>query len=88
MGKVAMLIRIMPADENVDLDGLIDKISKGLPKGIELRESRKEPLAFGAECLLVAFILPDEEGYVHTLEDYLRSFPEIQEFMTEFVTRV
>lgn len=83
-----MLIRIMPADEDVDLDELINKISKGLPKGIELRESRREPLAFGAECLLVAFTMPDEEGYVHALEDYLRSFSEIQEFVTEFVTRV
>ncbi|MCS7136068.1 MAG: elongation factor 1-beta [Nitrososphaerota archaeon] len=88
MGKVVMLIRIMPTDENVDLDELTEKISKGLPEGIELRESRKEPIAFGADCLLAAFIMPDEEGYVHILEDYLRSFPEIQELMTEFVTRV
>lgn len=88
MGKVVMLIKIMPADENVDLDELANKISKDLPEGIELRESRKEPLAFGTECLLAAFIVPDEEGYVHTLENYLRSFSEIQEFVTEFVTRV
>ncbi len=83
-----MLIRIMPADENVDLDELTNKISKGLPKNIELRESKKEPLAFGAECILAAFTMPDEEGYVQVLEDYLRNFPEIQEFVTEFVTRV
>lgn len=88
MGKVLMLIKIMPADESIDLDELSNKISKNLPNGIELRESRKEPLAFGAECLLVAFTMPDEEGYVCVLEDYLRSFPEIQEFVTEFVTRV
>lgn len=78
----------MPVDENVDLDGLADKISKGLPKGIELHESRREPLAFGAESLLMAFAMPDEEGHVYALEEYLKGFPEIQEFMTEFVTRV
>ncbi|MCL7385047.1 MAG: elongation factor 1-beta [Thaumarchaeota archaeon] len=83
-----MLVKIMPADENVDLDELTNKISRNLPNGIELRETRKEPLAFGAECLLVAFTMPDEEGYAYALEDYLKSFPEIQEFVTEFVTRV
>lgn len=88
MGKVLMLVKIMPADENVDLDELTNKISRNLPNGIELRETRKEPLAFGAECLLVAFTMPDEEGYAYALEDYLKSFPEIQEFVTEFVTRV
>lgn len=88
MAKVLMLIRVMPSDEAVDLDGLVDKISKGLPEGIELRESKREPIAFGAESLLMAFTMPDEEGHAYALEEYLRSFPEIQEFVTEFVTRI
>lgn len=88
MAKVVILMRLLPSNEDVNLDELAKKLLKNLPENIEVKDVRREPIAFGAESLLVAFSIPDEEGYVQRLEDYLRSIDEIQEFITEFISRL
>ncbi|MCF8885495.1 MAG: elongation factor 1-beta [Nitrososphaerota archaeon] len=80
MAKVFMIVRIMPTDEDVDLEELVSKIKSSLPENIEVSSTKIEPFAYGLNVLNVVFKMPDEEGYPAKLEEYLKSFEEISEF--------
>ncbi len=88
MARVAIVVRIIPADSNVNLDELSEKIKAGLPGGIELKEARKEPLAFGMSVLQAAFTAPEEEGSTDKLEEFLKSFPEVEDIEVVMVSRL
>ena len=88
MARVAVVVRIIPSDSDVDLDKLSEKIRAGLPQGIELKEARKEPLAFGMSVLQIAFTAPEEEGSTDKLEEFLKRFPEIEDIEVVMVSRL
>jgi len=88
MARVAMLLRIMPADQDVDLNNLIQKIKEGLPTGFELRDAKIKPFAFGMSVVEAMFTLPEEEGASARLEEYLRGFEDIQEINVLMSTRL
>lgn len=88
MAKVAVLIRIMPVDESVDIDDLINKIRTSLPEKIELASFKTEPFVFGLTVINALFKMPDEEGYPNKLEEYLKRFPEVGELEVVSMSRV
>ena len=88
MARVAMLLRIMPADQDVDLNNLIEKIREGLPSEFELRDVKIKPFAFGLSVIEAMFTLPEEEGASARLEEYLRGFEDIQEINVLMSTRL
>ena len=88
MARVAMLLRIMPADQDVDLNNLIEKIREGLPSEFELRDVKIKPFAFGMSVIEAMFTLPEEEGASARLEEYLRGFEDIQEINVLMSTRL
>lgn len=88
MGKVVMVVRIMPSGVDVDIEGLLSKIREGLPEGVGLASSKIEPFVFGLKVLEAAFTIPDEEGYSDKVEEYLRGFPEVEEIDVVALTRL
>ena len=88
MARVAMLLRIMPADQDVDLNSLIQKIRESLPSEFELRDVKIKPFAFGMSVIEAMFTLPEEEGASARLEEYLRGFEDIQEINVLMSTRL
>ena len=88
MARVAVLLRIMPADQDVDLNNLIQKIREGLPSEFELRDVKIKPFAFGMSVIEAMFTLPEEEGASARLEEYLRGFEDIQEINVLMSTRL
>jgi len=87
MAKVLIVVRIMPADSEIDVDELAKKLSSSLVQGIEIASVSKEAMAFGMHSLLVSFLVPEEEGATERLEGYLGSFSEIGEISIEGMTR-
>lgn len=87
MAKVLIIVRVMPADSETDVDELARKISSSPIEGIEVASVTKEPMAFGMSSLLVSFLVPEEEGATERLEEYLSSFSEIGETSIEGMTR-
>lgn len=88
MGKVAVLVRIMPADESVDIDRLVSKIKEGLPTRIELASVKVEPFVYGINAINALFTMPDEEGYLGRLEDYLRGLEDVGELDISGISRL
>ncbi len=88
MARVAVIIEILPVDQDVNLEELIEKIKRNLPEGFELKDHQVNPIAFGLNLIKAIFTLPEEEGVTESLEKYLESFEEIEEVNITTVTRL
>lgn len=87
MGRVVMIVRVMPSDSDVNLDALLEEIKSKLPPGFRLVSTGREPIGFGMESLLVGFSVPEEEGVTDRLEDYLRAIEGVGEVQVEALSR-
>ncbi|MCS7126285.1 MAG: elongation factor 1-beta [Aigarchaeota archaeon] len=88
MGKVIVVVRIMPIDETVDVDNLISRIKTNLPEKIELASVKVEPFVYGVNIINALFAMPDEEGYPAKLEEYLKEFKEVGEIDISRISRI
>ncbi len=78
MGEVALQYRILPDGLEVDLDGLLDSITKALPEGAQLKASEKKAVAFGLNAIHVLVVLDDKEGGVEKVESTLAGIQGVQ----------
>jgi len=88
MARIAMILRIMPADQDVDLNDLVQRIKKDLPSEFELKDVKIKPFVFGMSVIEAMFTLPEEERASARLEEYLKGFEEIQEINVLMTTRL
>jgi len=65
MGKVALILRVMPESPDVDLEILKTKISAKIP---EVQDVREEPIGFGLKALKIAVVVSDSGGQSDTVE--------------------
>ncbi|MEM2004298.1 MAG: elongation factor 1-beta [Nitrososphaerota archaeon] len=87
MGRVLMFVRIMPADSEVDIALLEERIRNTLPEGFRFVNSSREPIGYGMESLIVGISVPEEEGVTDRLEDHLRSIEGVGEVQVEALSR-
>jgi len=66
MGKVAMIVKVMPDSPEVDLASMEGSIRGAVP---ETTEIRREPIGFGLNALKVAVVVEDEEGSSERVEE-------------------
>ena len=80
MTRLLLVVKILPTGTEVDLDKLTNSIKENRGDGIELRQSEKEPLAFGLEFIKAQFTLDDAEGQMELLETSMKSAEGVSEF--------
>ena len=72
MTRLLLVVKILPTGTEVNLDELVNSLKQNLKDGIELKNSEKEPLAFGLEFIKAQFTLDDAEGQMESLENSVR----------------
>ncbi len=84
MGKTLVIIKVFPDD--VEKQEEVEKKLKELKTG-ELREIKKEPLAFGLNVFRIAVALPEKEaGNMDKLEQELQNIDGVSQFEVEAST--
>ena len=79
MTRLVARIKVLPTDVDTNLDGLVEKLKSSLPDGMQIKNSAKEPIAFGLNALIVDFLLEDKEGQMDKLESAVRDTEGVSE---------
>jgi elongation factor 1-beta len=79
MTKLVARIKVLPTDTDINLEGIVDKLRSSLPDGMQVRNSAKEPIAFGLNALIVDFLLEDKEGQMDKLESAIKDTQGVSE---------
>ncbi|MFH0714807.1 MAG: hypothetical protein V1847_03465 [Candidatus Diapherotrites archaeon] len=84
MGKTLIVYKLYPdGPENVDV---VEKAVREVKSG-ELKEVRREPIAFGMSLLRAAFLLPEKDDDASgKLEAELKALPGLNEVEVEMMT--
>jgi elongation factor 1-beta len=89
MARVAVIMRVLPSSIDVDLGELASKIERVLPEGYRVESRGEEPIAFGLKALKLVVSMPEEtEGGTETLEERIKSLPEVDQVEVEAVHRL
>jgi elongation factor 1-beta len=87
MGKVLVVVKVLPKDISVNLDELYQRIKENLPEILSLKGYKVEEIAFGLKSLKLYFSMPDNvEGGTSVIEDYLNKFESIEQIEIEFIS--
>jgi elongation factor 1-beta len=78
MGDVIVLIRVMPEDVGVDVDGIREEIKKRIPEGVRLRGLETKDIAFGLKAVNVVIQMKDSAGGPDAVQQALEKIPHVQ----------
>jgi len=87
MARLVARIKVLPTDIDVNLDAVVNKLKSSLPDGMEIKNSAKEPIAFGLNALMVDFLLDDKEGQMDMLESMLKETDGVSEIEVMNISR-
>ena len=87
MARLVVRIRILPADADSNLDGVVQSIRKGMPQGMEMKGHAIEPIAFGLNAIVADFLLDDAEGQMDKLEESIKTIEGVGEIEVTNISR-
>ncbi len=88
MGNVFVVLRILPTSPDINLEELIKEVQRVLPENVIMKQHKQEEIAFGLNSILIGLIMPDEEGYIETIEQRIKNIEEVEDLTIENITRI
>ncbi|MBY6293952.1 elongation factor 1-beta [Nanohaloarchaea archaeon H01] len=79
MGKISCVYKIMPADDETDLE----EIKEQIRERINVEDIGEEDVAFGLKAVKVSTITTDEEGGTDAVEEKLEGMEGVQSIELE-----
>jgi len=88
LARVVVSLKIFPADINVNLDALKEKIKSSLPSYASVYKFEEEPIAFGLVALIAHIVLPENQsGGLDEIERSIQSVGDVSDIQTIMVRR-
>jgi len=87
MARLVARIRILPAEAESNLENVVESIKKSVPKGMEMKSSSMEPIAFGLKAIIGDFLLDDSEGQMEKLEESIKSVEGVGQIEVTNISR-
>ena len=88
MGDVAVVLKILPSDSDVNVTSMMAAIKEALEGICELNKIEEQEVAFGLKAIRLEVIVPDEEGKIGAVESKLQSVDGVGQVDTDEVTLV
>lgn len=89
MARVVVSLKIFPADIDVNLDALKEKIRSALPSYASIYKFEEEPIAFGLVALIAHIILPEDlSGGLDEVEKRIQEISDVSDIQTIMVRRI
>ena len=79
MGKISCVYKIMPEDDETDLEDIKDQLEELL----DVQDIVEENVAFGLKAVKVSCITTDEEGGTDAVEEKLEQLEDVQSYELE-----
>jgi len=79
MGKISCVYKIMPEDDETDLEDIKDQLEELL----DVQDIGEENVAFGLKAVKVSCITTDEEGGTDAVEEKLEQLEDVQSYELE-----
>lgn len=87
MARLIARIKVLPAEAETDLDGVVESLKKSIPEGMEIKAHAKEPIAFGLNAIVGDFMLDDAEGQMDKLEEAIKGITGVGEIEVMNISR-
>ena len=87
MARLVARIRILPADAESNLDGVVRSLKGSMPEGMEMKGHAMEPIAFGLNAIVGDFLLDDAEGQMDRLEESIKSVEGVGQIEVTNISR-
>ena len=84
MAEVLVTYRILPKDQNVNVEKLLEEIKKKF----NVYSSEIQPIAFGIKAIILKVILPEEEGSTDKFEREIKGIEGVGEVNIIETTRI
>ena len=84
MGNALVVVKVYP--EGPDEVAQVEAGVKALKSGA-VKETRREPIAFGLELIKAGIVIPDKtDGIMEKLEEEIKAIPGVKDLEVEGVT--
>ncbi len=88
MGDVAVLLKILPTDVELDIDALKENVIGKVKPLCEINKVEINEVGFGLKAIKLQVIVPDQEGKIDLVEQAISSVEGVGQVDTEEVTLV
>lgn len=88
MGDVAVVLRVLPSDADVDIEALRTSITGKLKLICEVNKTEVQEIGYGLKAMKFQIIVPDEEGRIDRVEEAISSVEGVGQVDAEDVTLV
>lgn len=86
MGDVAVILKVLPEDNEIDVEKLKSQIVEEIKNVCKLNKSGLEEIGFGLRAIRLEVIVPDEEGKIDKVETNISRVKGVGQVDTEDVT--
>ena len=87
MTRLVARVKILPSEADSDLERIVETLRQNPPNGIVMKQSTKEPIAFGLNALVGDFLLEDAEGEMEKLEESIKKIEGAGEIQVLNISR-
>jgi len=78
VGNLLIRVKIMPGEADITPQQILEDLRSS--RGLEIRSSKEEPIAFGLVALVADVISEDASGAMDKVENAIRASPLVGEF--------
>jgi elongation factor 1-beta len=88
MGSYVIRLKVLPQDTSTEHQKIVDSVAGLLPKGVQIRSQRVEPIAFGLSAVIIDVVAPEEEGVIDKIEEVVSKAPLVGQYELLGVSRM